>query len=170
MLCKWCNTNKAKKTFCSHKCRNEWTSNNNKINNPVWNKDARDKMAESLRGKKHSPETIAKRKASIKKLFEDDPDRAARSVKHLHEKYTYKIPPGWGKMRLKALERDKRTCQNCLVTGKRVVVHHKDHMGRNLPSAKMMNNNLDNLITLCYSCHLSIHTWRVRKGHDPLLK
>lgn len=168
-LCKWCNDKPAKKTFCSHPCRNAWTSWNNKNNNPVWDESTRLKMANSLRGKKQSKETTAKRSKSLKKIFADDPTRAKRQVKAMHEKYTYKLSPGWEKTRKIVLERDKRTCQLCKKSNVRVVVHHKDHMGRNLPSYKMMNNDLDNLITLCYGCHISIHTWTVRRGREPLL-
>lgn len=60
--------------------------------------------------------------------------------------------PRWGK-RLKKIikERDNYICQSkkCDKIPKRLDVHHKDF--------NKQNNNEDNLITLCRSCHLKIH-------------
>lgn len=62
--------------------------------------------------------------------------------------------------REKALERDN---YKCVVCGSKTLlqVHHKDEMGRNKPKEEQ-NNDLDNLITLCASCHI--------KKHNPVLK
>jgi len=47
-------------------------------------------------------------------------------------------------------------------------VHHKDKQGRN---KKIQNHDLDNLTTLCHSCHTKIHKedtilkrWSSREG------
>jgi 5-methylcytosine-specific restriction endonuclease McrA len=56
------------------------------------------------------------------------------------------------------LERDNYTCQECGMTNeehikrwsRNITVDHIDGNGRN---SKTKNNNLDNLITLCLSCH-----------------
>lgn len=44
----------------------------------------------------------------------------------------------------------KMTCFNCKANDKRVLaVHHRDH--------NRSNNNLSNLIWLCYNCHFLVH-------------
>lgn len=63
----------------------------------------------------------------------------------------------WRKMRSQALVRDNYLCQRCLSKGivndKRLIVHHKrelrDDWGGRL--------NLDNLETVCTSCHNRLH-------------
>ena len=54
-----------------------------------------------------------------------------------------------------ALERDNYTCTSCGETErKKLDVHHKDHSG----SSDNPNNELDNLETLCRSCHMKHHS------------
>lgn len=60
--------------------------------------------------------------------------------------------PEWS---MKCLERDSFTCKHCNYQGLDLVVHHLDE-SRSL-GYKNMNNNLDNLITLCRKCHAIIH-------------
>ena len=56
------------------------------------------------------------------------------------------------------LERDNWQCQECginniqhiILFGKGISIHHEDGLGRN---SKNPNNSIDNLITLCLSCH-----------------
>ncbi len=67
----------------------------------------------------------------------------------------------WNRAKEACLFRDNYTCQICGIkkgqirNGKRVKVevHHLDGTGSNIP-AKEMNNNLDNLITVCHQCHI----------------
>jgi len=74
--------------------------------------------------------------------------------------------PDWDKIRAKCLERDKKQCQKCGLTMKEhrekynssLHVHHKVPRKRILsdkPTAKEFEvaNSLDNLVTLCVSCH-----------------
>lgn len=51
------------------------------------------------------------------------------------------------------LERDDYKCTECGSTNK-LIVHHKDGNGR---GSKIKNNELDNLVTLCRSCHVNVH-------------
>ena len=51
------------------------------------------------------------------------------------------------------LKRDNFECQFCR-TKEDLCVHHKDGNGR---GSKDPNNSLDNLITLCLSCHRKLH-------------
>ncbi|RKY32412.1 MAG: HNH endonuclease, partial [Candidatus Omnitrophota bacterium] len=37
-------------------------------------------------------------------------------------------------------------------------IHHIDGNGKNV-SKKQKNNDIDNLITLCYFCHKAIHSY-----------
>ncbi len=59
----------------------------------------------------------------------------------------------FGGKREAVLERDNYQCTSC-GNLKRLLVHHKDGNGRR---KKNPNNNIDNLITLCYGCHINIH-------------
>ncbi len=64
----------------------------------------------------------------------------------------------FGGNRIKALERDNYECQNCSMTqeqnivlfGRSITVHHIDGNGRGCENP---NNDMDNLITLCFRCH-----------------
>jgi len=70
----------------------------------------------------------------------------------------YKKKGIWGSgfelIRLKALKRDKYTCQLCGVKANEI--HHKDETGSNR-LIKEQNNKLENLITLCRKCHCNHH-------------
>lgn len=46
-------------------------------------------------------------------------------------------------------------CSEC-GSDKRLVIHHKDGNGRNKPR-KERNNNRNNLVVLCQSCHAKLH-------------
>lgn len=74
-----------------------------------------------------------------------------------HEKYR---GPGWLSVREEVLERDDFQCKHCGLTEKEALerghglnVHHVD------PYAESQDNSLDNLITLCQSCHLKLE-WK----------
>ena len=56
----------------------------------------------------------------------------------------------WKKVRLLALERDNNVCQDCLTKSKLVVHHLKPYRKFN---SWVKANKLENLITLCKSCH-----------------
>ncbi len=68
----------------------------------------------------------------------------------------------FGGNKQKALERDNFQCQECGITqeqhfllyNKGLAVHHIDGKGY---GSKEPNNDLDNLQTLCYRCHMLIH-------------
>jgi RNA-directed DNA polymerase len=54
-------------------------------------------------------------------------------------------------IRLVVLRRDNYTCQHCRTTGTRLYVHHI------VPKGKGGTDDLDNLVTLCHSCHCEAH-------------
>ena len=59
-------------------------------------------------------------------------------------------------MRSKVLSRDNNACTNCGSTIL-LVVHHLDEQSWHNTSKP--NNNLNNLITLCRSCHTTLHNF-----------
>lgn len=61
----------------------------------------------------------------------------------------------FGGNRIKALERDNYTCQRC-GTNEKLHIHHIDGRGTTTPRCER-NNALDNLQTLCCSCHTTVH-------------
>jgi ribosomal protein S27AE len=71
-------------------------------------------------------------------------------------KYDYKIhfPEN-----LKALKRDHFKCTKC-GSKDSIIVHHKDESRR--LGIKNMNRSLENLETLCRSCHALAHGYRLR--------
>ena len=60
---------------------------------------------------------------------------------------------GWNKIRARILERDNYTCRICHCSAcdsdRKLNVHHIDY--------RRANNEDDNLITLCMTCHAQIH-------------
>jgi len=67
--------------------------------------------------------------------------------------------PNWDEQREKALERDEHECLLCEST-ENLNVHHKVPMrnfDRDKPRWYERANSLDNLITLCKSCHTTVH-------------
>ena len=58
------------------------------------------------------------------------------------------------KIRQEVLKRDNYKCQLC-GSSKNVEVHHKDGKGTEYDTDHM-NNDKDNLITLCHRCHLTL--------------
>ena len=58
--------------------------------------------------------------------------------------------PGWERIRLNALNRDRWRCGVCGKAG-RLEVHHL------IPLAQGGTSDLSNVITLCVGCHLEVH-------------
>jgi HNH endonuclease len=53
----------------------------------------------------------------------------------------------WHKIREQVLERDKYICQTCLNVTERLAAHHV------IPRSKNGSDSLDNLTTVCNTCH-----------------
>jgi 5-methylcytosine-specific restriction endonuclease McrA len=62
-------------------------------------------------------------------------------------------------LREEVLERDHHTCTVCGKPGN--IVHHEDGEGR---GSENPNNSLDNLFTMCRSCHCIKHKPRLGTG------
>ena len=70
----------------------------------------------------------------------------------------YKNKKRFSGNRLKVLERDGHKCTECH-SNKRLVVHHKDETGYASVdyNYELSNNKMENLVTLCSSCHSKLH-------------
>ncbi len=63
----------------------------------------------------------------------------------------------WEKIRYVVYLRDKFTCQDCGVTRKSLDIHHK------IPFLESKDNSIENLTTLCRSCHMKIEQKIIKK-------
>jgi 5-methylcytosine-specific restriction endonuclease McrA len=166
--------------FCSRECfyksmrgvPNPITRERNLRDNPIKKPGALEKMRKSKTGVVQPEITKRKRSKSLKEFYANDPDARERLARNVWDRYTSKIAgTGWAKVRVKALERDSFTCQNCGETNpKLIVVHHRDYRGRNLPSKSDMNNDLANLVTLCHKCHNGIHRHKSKDYKERMQK
>lgn len=78
--------------------------------------------------------------------------------KETWENYRDKTRYGGNKTRV--FERDNNKCCDCgSVRG--LTIHHKD--GKNIFNSNEVNNEMDNLVTLCRSCHQRFH----RNSRNP---
>jgi DNA-directed RNA polymerase subunit RPC12/RpoP len=93
------------------------------------------------------PECSTKNTTIKKKIYAKDNNILFRNMKNERR---------FGGNRQKVLERDKYTCQNCGKTHHEILldVHHIDKSGRN---KNKHNHSMENLITLCHSCHTKQH-------------
>ena len=69
---------------------------------------------------------------------------------------TYEAEDLYSDIRIKVLKRDDNKCIKCGENTKRLHVHHIDGNGQHYDYSKM-NNNMNNLMTLCGRCHVKIH-------------
>ena len=94
---------------------------------------------------------------TIGNLFNISRQRIHQIIKYPHSNSSYGYE--YEKMRQKAFKRDNYKCVLC--NSKKIVIHHLDGNGASkngkLLKTKEQDNNLNNLITLCQSCHTRIH-------------
>lgn len=111
-----------------------------------------------IKGKHHTTETNEKNSLAHKgkMMGENNP----RYTGYINKKYKIRMID-WLLLRQIVLERDNFTCQDCGKTHHEVKldVHHK------IPFRVSQDNSLNNLITLCRSCHMRteailIKSWR----------
>lgn len=110
--------------------------------NPMSNPEVAKRMGDTVRGRPSYERTMEHRlKQREMKLGEKNP-----RYKGGHRPGYLKL---WGKTRKEALERDKYTCQECGST-ERLEVHHI------IPYLESEDDSLENLVTLCKTCHLRV--------------
>ena len=71
-------------------------------------------------------------------------------------------------LRQEVYERDYFQCTRCgmsqeqhlVLFNKKLIIHHEDENGR---LSNNINNDIDNLITVCFRCHNTIHKVRTKK-------
>ena len=100
--------------------------------------------------RKRNPEKVRLWSRNARKKF---PERRREYASRAHDKSYF------GGLRRKVLERDNFACTDC---GKeyptfRIAVHHRD--------TNKKNNTMENLITLCCSCHAKAHVKLNGKEH-----
>lgn len=129
-------------------CQNKW--------NKAWKKT--DSGKESI--KKYKKSQLCKE--ASKRYRENNKQKIkeygrTEVVKNKKKIYSDKIR--FGGNRALVLARDNYACVICK-SDEQIQVHHKDRKGRNKKKSEQ-NNDIDNLITLCSSCHI--------KQHNPVL-
>lgn len=107
--------------------------------------------------RKDYQENRSKILAYQKKHYKKNKDKIKRYVKKRNEKIRF------GRLRQEVLERDNYLCQLCGKTHHETIlhIHHKDGQGR---YSVKQNNDINNLVTYCVSCHLTKIHKRKRKG------
>lgn len=98
--------------------------------------------------------------------------RAKNKKKFLAQQKRGNEKARFGGLKQEVLKRDNYTCRHCGMTndehidrfGGELNVHHKDGKGRH---SKKRNHSMDNMITLCYSCHARVHNAiRIKKDNQ----
>lgn len=98
--------------------------------------------------------------------YRTKPARYAYTIKYQSEHYEqtrahnrkatlkYKNKTRYSGLRYAVLQRDNNKCVNC-DSEKLLTVHHKN--GVSWVNSKEPDNRLENLVTLCRSCHTTLH-------------
>ena len=69
----------------------------------------------------------------------------------------------WRQVRVQVINRDGGLCVDCSKSEDRMAVHHLDRSG-DWVNNTYSNNDMNNLVTVCYSCHLKRHWAMVKKN------
>lgn len=119
--------------------------------------DARQGMKLSDTHKQNISDSLYKRWSS----GEFDSIHCGENNKHWRGGVDGKYNKEFRKIRKQIIDRDKNKCRICGARVSRMEVHHID--------ANKENNSLDNLITLCLSCHHRIHDYQNKNEKDPVI-
>lgn len=114
------------------------------------NMEWKEKLSVASKGKEKSIEHKKAMSISAKKRIQEIGINAGL-IKYQQDKRN--SPNSWTMNKRFCLERDGGRCRHC-GTNKKIQVHHMN------PYKKSKNNHVDNLITLCSSCH--IHAEEIR--------
>jgi len=153
--------------YCSKKCakkfwnRKRYLKDKEKILERVkkWQAENKDKVNLYKRKNKEKYRDIYREKNrlwarnhsdKIKAWQEAHPDKVKEYKRKYEINHGYRGYPDEfnGLLKLKIKERDNFICQDC-GTNQNLVIHHLDE--------NKENNNPENLITLCWSCHMARH-------------
>lgn len=136
--------------------------------------EAKEKISEAKKGKSSnsptkikkgqhlSPKTEFKRGSHPSTQFEpNDPRLIGENNPRWKGGYEPYYGPDWRGQRRRALKRDDHTCQFCGTTEneREHDVHHK------ISYRICKNNKLDNLVTLCRSCHTKVENAIILEEH-----
>ena len=72
---------------------------------------------------------------------------SGRRRKRKNKRYSIPLPDNWDELRMAVIERDG-VCQDC---------GNKEWLGIHHQDLNRLNNELDNLILLCWTCHMKKH-------------
>ena len=120
-----------------------------------------------VRLRKQIAERQRKYNATNPRVFSDNPiaiyqRNARKEFKKKHGISSNQIINN-GRNALLAVKKAKRKCEKC-GSSENLQIHHKDRKGRNYKNKGLKpNNNLNNLIVLCRSCHAILHG-RIKGG------
>jgi hypothetical protein len=155
------NARRSAVRFCSSACSNKWKGRNMppsstcfKRGNAAWNAGAK---VSGMSGKRHSPETKAKMRASSTGQLGSNWKGGLTA-----ENYRIRRSRQYADWRRTVFERDDYTCQECgarSAAGIRVRLE-ADHV-QPFASFPDLRFDLSNGRTLCASCHRKTPTWGV---------
>jgi hypothetical protein len=106
--------------------------------------ETKQKMAEAERGNEHDEETKQKISESVKQYWDEDGHEIWPDSQSTQEGY----PAEFHQKKAQVKKRDGYECRQCGLD-ENLDVHHRD--------MNPENNKLDNLVTLCRSCHFKVH-------------
>lgn len=117
-------------------------------------------------GKTHSPEVRAKlaelARLQMSELTRRLSDGRTVLLPRSDPEYGKVYMRGWRKARREAIERDGHACTACAATDVPLQVHHVE------PFCFNLRHDLENLTTLCRSCHQHVHQGEITLSHVDL--
>ena len=155
------------RNFCSDECRNEWLSEfRSGDDNPAKRDEVREKISESLTGIERSEEFKQKVSEAMRGREIEWKDKISEPTGSDHPNWKDEatangpLPPelygdNWEESRREALERDDYDCRICGDEAQLNVHHIKGVREFDNPDEA---NRLENLVTLCVSCHAKVHS------------
>lgn len=148
---------KYNNNFCSRSCYHKWLDKKVEIECKTCGK-----LFKVKKGRKDKAKFCSKECEGLAKRGKNSPFWKEHSG---GERY---YGPNWVEQRKKAMERDNFECQLCGEVDK-LVVHHKNPVRDFEPNNVIKKaNRLENLITLCRSCHQKIERWLDYGNRDKL--
>jgi len=164
--CKWCGLEIAQERrhgvkFCSQKCRSSWASD--KYNERV---ELECEICNETFEVK--PACVENRVTCSKECHNEWRSKTFRGENHPNWKGGYKTyyGPSWESQREKRREKDGYECQRCGVEEsnlrRELDVHHKTPFRNYGVENHKKANRIENLISLCESCHHQIEIWPVK--------